>query len=97
MAQVIIRIELRGTPGGAVYQTLHQVMEGKGWRRTISGTAGTTPLPSAMYQGNYDGTPTDLSTAIHDQIVPSVWLGGSAVLVVQVANWAQHGWWYPEQ
>jgi len=96
MARVIIRIELKGSPGGDVYQSLHGVMEAKGWLRTIIGTAGVTPLPSAMYQGNYNGTVNDLASSTHDHTVPTVWLGGSAVLVMEISNWAQNGWWYPE-
>jgi len=96
MAQVIIRIELKGSPSGTVYQDLHALMERKGWKRTIVGAKGETPLPSAMYQGQYNDPVGDLSTALHDHVVPSVWSGGSAVLVMALTDWAQHGWWFPE-
>lgn len=96
MARVLIRIELKGTPNGSVYKDLHDLMELKGWKRTITGTAGETPLPSAMYQGEFNGTVSDLSAALHNKVVPNIWSGGSAVLVRVLTDWSQNGWWFPE-
>lgn len=50
MTNYVTRVELRGSPTGEDYQTLHDAMEAKGFARTIKADNGAVyKMPHAMY------------------------------------------------
>jgi hypothetical protein len=50
MPNYVTRVELRGSPTGEHYQSLHNAMEAKGFSRTIKSDDGTAyHMPHAMY------------------------------------------------
>lgn len=98
MAQVFIRIELRGAPTAATYEALHAYMAHINWWPNIIGTKvksilpfamyqGKSALPHAMYQGNYDGELSDLVTALQSDIQANIWTK-AVVLAIHSSNWA---------
>jgi hypothetical protein len=91
MAQLFARVELRGTPGEAVYEKLHAHLEKLYWYRWIKGGA-QVGLPHAMYQATVDGTPDVVGIAanLKASIQANVW-ANALILVVQSSNWAQSG------
>ncbi len=87
MAQLFIRVELRGNPSWQDYDKLHAYMESKNWHRRIQGSAGDSELPHAMYQGTYDKDIGSLSGALRAGIEANVWTQ-AIVLVISGDNWS---------
>lgn len=87
LAQLIIRVELRGNPSAKDYENLHAYMHNNNWSREIQGTAGESALPHAMYQGNYDQDITDLTSALRRGIQAKVWTQ-AVVLVISAQTWS---------
>ena len=87
MAHLFIRVELRGTPSKQDYDNLHAYMERNNWFRTISGTAGQSTLPHAMYHGNSDESVSAIATALRSGIQGSVWTV-AVVLIISAETWA---------
>jgi hypothetical protein len=90
MAQVFVRIELRGTPGKDIYSQLHTYMISKNWRQTITGSR-TNNLPHATYQGTFTNDEPDLQSIarrLREHIQSTIWKK-AIVLVIRSAAWAQ--------
>jgi hypothetical protein len=91
MAQLIVRVELLGTPDADVYKRLHQHMATLNYLPSIPSTAGSTALPHAMYQGSTTTAAPDVSSiagALRTGIEAKIWTK-AIVLVMVVATWAQ--------
>jgi len=89
MAQLFARIELRGTPGEDVYESLHAHLAALNWSRTITGT-GTANLPHATYQATFATERPDLmaiANTLKSDIERNIW-ASALVLVVLSSNWA---------
>jgi len=89
--RTIIRIELRGQPGGDTYKQLHSYMtEELRWETSIvSDTGIRMPLPSATYSGERDGTAVGLATLLRDHIIANIWQHGARVLVIDWSAWGE--------
>lgn len=87
MAQLFIRVELRGNPSWQDYDNLHAYMESNNWYRTVRGTAGQSQLPHAMYQGNSDKEITSIASALRTGLEANVW-SQAIVLVISSDNWS---------
>ena len=87
MAHYFIRVELQGNPSGEDYTKLHDHMLKNNWYRSISGSAGTSALPHAMYQGNATMDVSALTKALHDGIKGAVWTH-PIVLVISSITWS---------
>jgi hypothetical protein len=91
MAQLIVRVELRGSPDADVYKRLHEHMGGLNYSPSIPSTAGTMALPHAMYQGTTNAAVPDvvsIASALRISIETNIWTK-AIVLVMIVANWGQ--------
>ena len=86
MAQVFIRVELRGDPSKQDYDNLHAYMEAKNWYRKIMGSAGESTLPHAMYQGNSENGTLSIAGALKDGIEANVWTR-AVVFVISAQTW----------
>jgi hypothetical protein len=86
-AQLFIRVELRGDPSMQDYENLHTFMENKKWYRTITGTAGVSMLPHAMYQGNSENDVSSIASALKTGIEANVWTR-AIVLIISAQTWA---------
>jgi hypothetical protein len=73
MTNYVTRVELRGSPTGEDYQSLHDAMESKGFSRTIKSDDGTVyKLPHAMYY--VESTQTATQVCEHaNAAATSVW------------------------
>lgn len=92
MAEVIIRVELRGDPGADVYKQLHEFMAKKNWRTTLVGGDGNVAnLPHAMYAGATEYGLIDLAVLLREQIQTQIWARGAIVLVIAWTGWGQSG------
>lgn len=89
MAQIFIRVELRGNPTYQDYEKLHTFMERKNWYRAINGTAGRSMLPHAMYQGTSDAEPSKIASALRSEIQAEVWTV-AIVLVISALSWGMN-------
>jgi hypothetical protein len=87
LAHFFIRVELRGDPSKQDYENLHAYMEGKNWYRKITGTAGESTLPHAMYQGDSENPVSSVAGALKKGIEADVW-SRAVVLVISAQNWA---------
>ena len=87
MAHIFVRVELRGSPTKEVYDSLHKVMETNGWSRYITGTAGTSTLPHAVYHGDSANPPVAIAKALRKVIQTEVWTV-AVVLTMESSNWA---------
>ncbi len=87
MAHLFIRVELRGSPSGTDYDNLHAYMEANHWYRKITGTAGESTLPHAMYHGNSNNELVKLASALRSGIEAGVWTK-AVVLIISAENWA---------
>ena len=95
MADYAVRVELRGYPSAAEYETLHSLMGRKGFAQTLAGvdTQGTQTrfnLPHAVYYGS---SAADCAT-VRASIVQSIKAEVQAdviVFVVQAQTWSI-GW-----
>lgn len=86
MAQMFIRIELRGDPSKQDYDNLHAYMEKNNWYRKIIGSAGESTLPHAMYQGSSENSASSIATALKKGIEANVWTRAIA-LVISAQAW----------
>ena len=86
MAQMFIRIELRGDPSKQDYDNLHAYMENNNWYRRINGLAGGSALPHAMYQGTSENSATSIASALKKGVEANVWTR-AIVLVVPAQAW----------
>lgn len=86
MAQIFIRVELRGDPSKQDYDNLHAYMETMNWYRKIIGSAGESTLPHAMYQGNSEKDTSSIAAALKDGIEANVWTR-AIVLVISAQTW----------
>lgn len=84
MAQIFIRVELRGNPKAEDYDRLHEFMATKNWYRQINRSAGVSMLPHATYQGSSDTAPVDIARALKTSIESQAW--NSAVVLVMAAS-----------
>lgn len=92
MADYAIRVELRGNPSAATYDTLHQVMRRLGFGQGIDGvtpqgTAQKFALPHAVYYGSSQHS----CEVIRDMVlkaVKSYVQQEVLVFVVQTLTWA---------
>jgi hypothetical protein len=89
MAQIVIRVELRGNPTYQDYEKLHTFMEQKKWYRAINGTAGRGMLPHSMYQGASDAEPRKIASALRSEIQAEVWTI-VIVLVINTLSWGMN-------
>lgn len=89
MAQILIRVELRGNPTYQDYEKLHSYMERNNWLRTIDGTAGRSTLPHAMYQGTSDVEPSKIAAGLRSGIQAEVWTV-AVVLVINALTWGMN-------
>jgi hypothetical protein len=89
VANKIIRVELKGSPSGETYQTLHAFMKAKGWSQSILYANGTksTELPHAMYQGDSDHSCGVIAESLRDQISTTIWTK-PIVMVIEWSAWA---------
>jgi hypothetical protein len=90
MAQLFVRIELRGTPGQDIYSQLHNYMMSKNWRQKVPGSR-TNNLPHATYQGTFANDEPDLQSIarkLRVHIESTIWRN-AIVLVIRSAAWAQ--------
>jgi hypothetical protein len=86
MAQIFIRVELRGDPSKQDYDNLHAYMETNNWYRKIVGSAGESTLPHAMYQGNSENGASSIASALKNGIEANVWTR-PVVLVISAQTW----------
>ena len=87
MAQVFIRVELRGTPTAETYEALHTYMANLNYWPSITGMKGKSVLPHAMYQGGYDRELSGLVTALQSDIQAKIWTK-AVVLAIHSSDWA---------
>jgi hypothetical protein len=87
MAQLFIRVELRGNPSWQDYDNLHVYMGKNNWHRKIQGSAGESTLPHAMYQGHSDKDISALTSALRKGIEANVWTQ-AVVLVMSTVVWS---------
>jgi hypothetical protein len=86
MAQMFIRIELRGDPSKQDYDNLHAYMEKNNWYRQINGSAGESDLPHAMYQGSSENSASSIASALKKGVEANVWTR-AIVLVISAQDW----------
>ena len=86
MAQMFIRIELRGDPSKQDYDNLHAYMEKNNWYRKIIGSAGESTLPHAMYQGSSENGASSIAVALKKGVEANVWTR-AIVLVISAQAW----------
>jgi hypothetical protein len=88
---VIIRVELRGEPGGDTYKQLHDLMSRElKWNNVVvSDTGAVLPLPSATYSGSTDSSILDLASNLQSRIVREIWNKGARVLVIEWNSWGE--------
>jgi hypothetical protein len=89
LAHLFIRIELRGSPSGQDYDNLHAYMEKNNWHRKITGSAGESTLPHAMYHGDCDKELSAIASALRTGIQTNVWKQ-AVILVMSAENWAMN-------
>jgi hypothetical protein len=89
MAQLFVRVELRGTPGNDVYEKLNTHMASLFWYPWIIGSI-QVDLPQATYQATISRTPkiATLGENLKKSIEANIW-PQALVLVVVSSNWAQ--------
>jgi len=91
MAEIFIRVELRGEPTGDVYDELHEYMEDENnWSRTIDSSEGVIDLPTAMYHGNSNMELLELVEALQDYIESNIW-DDAVVMAIETGEWALSG------
>lgn len=95
MALFIVRIELQGSPTQAVYDELHERMRFLGVVQTITGTAGTTPLPHATY--SFEGSEGLTTKIVYERLVAHLNNVGPKykLLVVKTEDWTSSIRWQP--
>jgi hypothetical protein len=89
LAHHFIRVELRGDPSKQDYDNLHSYMEKNNWYRKITGSAGASTLPHAMYQGNSETEVGTIASALRTGIQTNVWTQ-AIVLVMSTHSWAMN-------
>jgi hypothetical protein len=87
MANIIIRVELKGTPSQETYTSLHAFMSNRGWSQQII-AEGNRPmaLPHAMYSGSSQTAIVTLAAALRDEIQSQIWTK-AMVLAIEWNNW----------
>lgn len=83
MAELFIRVELKGGAGGEIYAELREYMEDLDWERQVD----DVDLPTAMYYGDSDEEPAALGKALHADIVEQIW-SDAVVLIMETSDWA---------
>jgi hypothetical protein len=68
------------------YENLHTFMENKNWFRKITGSAGESTLPHAMYQGSSENGALSIASALKKGIEANVW-NRAVVLVISAQTW----------
>jgi hypothetical protein len=90
MAAYAIRVELRGDPSFQEYEKLHQLMNGLGFGRTVSGMAGVSQLPHATYYGYSNSGVEQVRDLVRDSVKTQI-QNNILVFVAKTETWAM-GW-----
>jgi hypothetical protein len=89
---ILVHIELLGTPNDAAFAALDAGMTARKWLTTLTTDDGDPlPLPAGTYSGQSEVAVSDLSQQIHDWITAAVWQQGAIVLVNELAAWSIAG------